>query len=363
MHIFLIFSSLSGFNSVFKLRFAIDIAVVYSIKGEKRYPGRCENQYSRKDVLLRDNFSVINESKANFDDIYALEDPRSYFSVLGGMDYMIPDIAAPVIRQILMRKAQTDGVDPVVLDVGCSYGINAAVQRFPLTFDTLRRRYSGREMAGLSTQELKRLDRNFYAAWPEKSGAKFIGLDISEPAIRYAKSVGLLEEGVAVDLENGSLSARDAEVLLPANVLLSTGCIGYVGEKTYRQLVSVTATPPWVISFVLRMFPYDKMASALSEIGLVTERLAGVTFVQRRFRDAEEFEGSLAALAAVGIETDGLESEGVYHAELYLSRPGDDVRACPLEDIVNITSGRNRPVGPRYVHVETSRGLEVALEP
>ena len=312
---------------------------------------------------MRDDFSIINASKANFDEIYVQEDPRSYFSVLGGMDYMIPDIAAPVIRQILTRKAQVDGVDPVVLDVGCSYGINAAVQRFPLTFDTLRRRYAGREMAGLPTEELKRLDRNFYAAWPEKSGAKFIGLDISEPAIRYAKSVGLLADGVAVDLENGSLSAQEAKVLRPANVLLSTGCIGYVGEKTYRQLASVTETPPWVISFVLRMFPYDKLANTLSEFGLVTERLAGATFVQRRFRDAEEFESSLAALAAVGIETDGLESEGLFHAELYLSRPAADVQACPLEDLVTITSGRNRPMGPRYVHVETNRGLQVAFEP
>lgn len=308
-------------------------------------------------------FSVINASKANFDDIYAMEDPRSYFSVLGALDYMIPDIAAPVIRQILARKAQIDGAEPVVLDVGCSYGINAAVQRFPLSVDTLRRRYAGRDMVGLSPDELKRLDRNFYAAWPEKSAARFLGLDISEPAIRYAKAVGLIEDGVAVDLESGFLSTEQAEVIRPANVLLSTGCIGYVSEKTYRKLVAVTETPPWVISFVLRMFPYDKLAGALAEHGLVTERLAGATFVQRRFRNADEFEGSLAALAARGVDTEGLESEGLFHAELYLSRPEADVRALPLEELVTVTSGRNRPVGPRFVHVETDEGIQVALEP
>jgi SAM-dependent methyltransferase len=309
------------------------------------------------------SFSDINEAKANFDNIYKMDDPRSYFSVLGALDYMIPDIAAPVIRQILARKTQTDGYEPVVLDVGCSYGINAAVQRFPLNFDMLRRRYATREMASLSSGELKLLDRNFYAAWPEKSGAKFIGLDISEPAIGYAKAVGLLEDGIAVDLENGDLSDAQAKIVRPANVLLSTGCIGYVGGKTFRKLVAATETPPWVISFVLRMFPYDRLADALAEHGLVTERLAGATFVQRRFRTPGEFESSLANLASRGVDTDGMESEGLFHAELYLSRPAADVREAPLEELVTVSSGRNRPIGPRYVHVETNRGLHVALEP
>jgi len=308
-------------------------------------------------------YSVINKAKANFDSIYESEDPRSYFSVLGALDYMIPDIAAPVIRQILARKAQVDGREPVVLDVGCSYGVNAALHRLPLTFDMLRRRYTCREMGAVSSEEVKRLDRNFFAAWPEKNDVKFLGLDISEPAIRYAKSVSLLADGVAVDLENDFLSSAQAQILRPANVLLSTGCVGYVSEKTFRKLVAVTETPPWVISFVLRMFPYDRLADALAEHGLVTERLAGATFVQRRFRSPEEFEGTLTALAARGVDTMGMESEGLFHAELYLSRPEADVQALPLDQLVTVTSGRNRPVGPRYVYAGTEEGPQVTIEP
>jgi hypothetical protein len=62
---------------------------------------------------------------------------------------------------------------------------------------------------------------------------------------------------------------------------------------------------PWVISVVLRMFPFDSFAAAFAKRGLVTERLAGARFVQRRFRDAEEFENSLAALSAVGVKASG----------------------------------------------------------
>jgi osmoprotectant transport system ATP-binding protein len=50
-------------------------------------------------------------------------------------------------------------------------------------------------------------------------------------------------------------------------------------------------------------------------------------------------------------------------AELFVSRPAADVRAAPLEKIVTVTSGRNRPVGTRYVQVESGEGERIALEP
>jgi SAM-dependent methyltransferase len=313
---------------------------------------------------LGTEFSRINQAKAIFDDIYIQEDPRSYFSVLGDLDYMIPDVAEPVIRQILSAKAYVTGTRPVVLDVGCSYGINAAVHRFPLTFGGLRHRYARREMKAVSSEELMRLDRNFYSSWPDVGLARFIGLDISAPAIRYATGAGLLDQGVVADLENNALTKDDARIVRPADVIMSTGCIGYVTEKTFGKLLDATEKTPWVISFVLRMFPFDELAKTFAQRGLVTERLAGVTFIQRRFRDAEEFENSLATLAKLGVDSTGLESEGLFHADLILSRPEADARAMPLDDIVTVASGRGRPIAPRYVHVESGDGLQVVtLEP
>ena len=312
---------------------------------------------------MRTDFSRINQSKAVFDDIYACDDPRAYFSVLGDLDYMIPDVAEPVVRQILAAKALATGFKPTVLDVGCSYGINAAVHRFPLTFGGLRHRYARREMRAIGSETLVRLDRSFYAAWPDVGLARFIGLDISAPAISYATGVGLLEQGIVADLETELLSTESARIIRSADVIMSTGCIGYVTEKTFSKILDATETRPWIISFVLRMFPFDSFAAMFAKRGLVTERLAGATFIQRRFRDAEEFESSLATLAALGVDATGLESEGLFHADLILSRPEADARAAPLKDIVTVASGRGRPIGPRYVHVEGNEGLQVALEP
>lgn len=105
---------------------------------------------------MNDSFESLNSSKANFDDVYHLPDPRGYFSVLGSLDYVIPDLAEPIVRQLLAARARKRGQHPVVLDVGCSYGINAAVQRFPVSFSTLRNRYARGEMAVLGPQELAR---------------------------------------------------------------------------------------------------------------------------------------------------------------------------------------------------------------
>lgn len=312
---------------------------------------------------MNSSFAAINMSKANFDEIYLRDDPRAYFSLLGSLDYMIPDLAEPVLRQLLTVHTQRYGGTPTVLDVGCSYGINAAVHRFPLSFRTLRSRYAQHEMMALSPGELARLDRHFYSGWPDIGLARFIGLDASAPAINYARSVGLIDGGVIADLERSALDAEGAGTMRNANVILSTGCIGYVTEKTFTQILRATQTTPWVVSFVLRMFPYDRLADALSQFGLVTERFSGATFVQRRFRDAREFTSTLAQLAELGIDTMGFESEGRFQADLFVSRPEADVRAAPLDELITITSGRHRPVGTRYVQVETEKGTQIALEP
>jgi len=312
---------------------------------------------------LIDNFSEINASKANFDSIYSMPDPRAYFSILGALDYMIPDIAEPVSRQILAACAQQKQRRLRVIDVGCSYGINAAVHRFPLNFDTLRRRYACHEIATLSPDELMRMDRNYFTSWPETGIADFIGLDISEPAVTYAKTAGLLRDGVIADLENHAITPQQAKIVSQADVILSTGCVGYVTEKTYSQLLDAMPRLPWVVSFVLRMFPYDRFEVTMASYGLVTEKLTSATFVQRRFRDEDEFEGTLQTLTQLGIDPTGFEADGLWHAELYLSRPAEDVRTMSLDDIVTVTSGRNRPTGARYVRVETGNGLQVAIEP
>lgn len=106
---------------------------------------------------------------------------------------------------------------------------------------------------------------------------------------------------------------------------------------------------PWVANFVLRMYDYGEVASTLSGFGLVTEKVPGVTFVQRRFSSRDEFEGTMEALRRQGIDPAGKESEGLLHAELYISRPQEAIDRVPLAELMSVTSGEGRRYGRRFV--------------
>src|SRR5690606_22977070 len=83
-----------------------------------------------------------SEVKANFDQIYTRDDPREYFRVLHGLDYIIPALARPVFRRICDTLTELRRRPINILDVGCSYGINAALLRSPVSMDRLAQRYA-----------------------------------------------------------------------------------------------------------------------------------------------------------------------------------------------------------------------------
>jgi hypothetical protein len=85
---------------------------------------------------------------------------------------------------------------------------------------------------------------------------------------------------------------------------------------------------PWVAVFALRWVSYEEISEVLSGYGLVTEKLDGYTFTQRRFADDAEREYVLAKLAKMGIDASGKEEEGWHHTDFYLSRRrgGDPAR-------------------------------------
>lgn len=274
-----------------------------------------------------------NASKASFDGIYDQPDPRGYFTVLGELDYDIPQRAHPVFRALLDAQAR-DGA--TVLDLGCSYGSNAALLRGDVTLGELYDRYSGDGQAALSTEELVASDRAFYSQRRRADSPRLLGLDVAENAIDYACRVGLLDDGWAEDLESADPSPRLATALADVTLITATGAVGYITDKTFDRLLGAASTtsPPWVATFVLRMFPYDDIAAVLADHGLVTERLDGVTFPQRRFASEQERDGVLAAVRARGLDPADMEEDGSYHSELYLSRPAEQVAAQPLPELL-----------------------------
>ena len=293
-----------------------------------------------------------NHAKASFDDIYSKDDPRDYYAVLGSLDYAIPDLASPILRQLASAWRERHGRPATLLDLGSSYGINAALFRYPLSFSTLRRRYGQRSMLKLPSAEVQSLDRNYFKAWPRTQPESIVVADISRPAVRYAVRSGLAEAGIDQSLENGIPSLGIAETLSEIDIVVSTGCVGYVTQNTFKSILKAARTQPWIVSFVLRMFDYTPIAAVLSRAGLKTEKLRSAAFVQRRFRDEDEAANVIEILEKQGIDPTGLESDGLLYAELFVSRPEAEVRAAPLDEVVTIANGRNLSFGARIMQVQ-----------
>lgn len=293
-----------------------------------------------------------NDAKASFDNLYAQEDPRDYFSVLGSLDYSIPDLAKPIFRRVAAAFRKKRGRPATVLDLGSSYGINAALFRFPLTVDMLRRRYARREMMALTSAQVRELDRSYFQSWPRTQPERLIAVDVSKPAVDYACEVGLADACVAHDFETQKAPPSVLEKLADVDIIISTGAVGYITEKTFDALIKASGRTPWIVSFCLRMFDYEPIAKRLGADGLATEKLKSAAFVQRRFQDEEEARQVLDVLKARGVDATGLESEGLLFAELFVSRPQADVNALPLDELVRVVSGRNLSFGPRLVQVK-----------
>ncbi|WP_070011899.1 methyltransferase type 12 [Streptomyces abyssalis] len=288
--------------------------------------------------------------KVTLDHIYNGPDPRAYFRELRKLDYCVPQQAKPYFAKLIEEYRDTTQVAvPKVLDIGCSYGINAALLKYDVTMDALYARYCDEHLAGggprtgagtepgkgsgtgtaegaraeEAPEALLARDRKLARSHRPARPLRFVGLDTSGSALAYALEAGFLDDVVHADLERNEPSARQRAQFAGTDLVISTGCIGYVTERTLTRIVrSMGGHRPWMAHFVLRMFPFGPVERALEELGYSTV-CAGDVFRQRRFASPQEQTQVLETMKEAGVDPEGLEADGWLHARLYLSRPSD----------------------------------------
>jgi predicted TPR repeat methyltransferase len=281
----------------------------------------------------KDRFEHINEDKEVMDDIYDQPDPRAYFRELNKLNYTIPDTAKPIFQKLMnhIRNRRDDTIH--LLDLGCSYGVNSAILKHDLSMNALYEHWGHESMVEATSQEIGAYDQQFYERIDDPEDMKMIGLDMAENAISFAMKSGLLDAGIVANLETDMLSAQAIETLAPVDMVMSTGCVGYLTEKSFDRFLPAVSEgqKPWIANFVLRMFPFDAIEKSMDKCGYVTEKLEGQTFFQRQFASDHEQDQVLKRLHDRGIDASGKEAEGHFVAEFYLSRPIDEAKEIPIE--------------------------------
>ncbi len=285
------------------------------------------------------------QSKANFDGVYDLPDPRGYFEALGALDYRAPEHGRRVFSALLRAMRRGGGPPPRVLDLCCSYGVNATLLKHDLILDDLYAHYDSKELTELSSEELTTTDAAFYASRRNPSPPEVVGTDVATNAVSYALRAGLLDAGTAENLEAYEPTGALRRAARGAGLVTVTGGVGYIWERTFERVLSSIMdnppngrpddrTSPWVAAFAVRFVDYSPIASVLARRGLDTEKLSTRTFPQRRFENAGEREHVLRELAAAGIDPAGKEEAGWYHADLYLSRPAAEASEVSTDDLL-----------------------------
>lgn len=261
-----------------------------------------------------------DDGKAGFDHIYNQPDPRDYYRVLGALDYEIPERARPTFRTLL---AAAGNAPATVLDVCCSYGVNAALMRCDLQLDDVFDHYRDPALDGLDPESLRAADRAFYGGRRRPDAPRVLGLDLAPRAVGYAKDIGLLADGWSENLENDDPSDGLRAGIAEVDLVTITGGVGYVTERTFDRLLSVfpAGRKPSVAAFVLRRYSVEAITGALAAHGLHRVDTGAATYPQRRFADDTEREATVRALEQLGIDPTGKEADGRYHADLFVFAP------------------------------------------
>lgn len=272
-----------------------------------------------------DGAESVAGGKSRFDDIYDRPDPRAYFQRLAPLEYEIPHHAQPVFRQVAADRAALDDGHrgrPAMLDVCCSYGVNAALVNHDVTLAEMYERYTSPECRTMSRTELAARDKEFYAERRRPGAVPVFGLDVAAPAVQYALEVGLLDAAFTDDLEQGPPGAGLKAALAEVGLITLTGGGSYITARTFTALLEGTRRPVWVSAFVLRTVSYQPIVRALAAHGLSTTVDVSRTYPQRLFTDERERRYAIEAVRALGGDPTGREGDGRFHSLRYESRPG-----------------------------------------
>lgn len=269
-----------------------------------------------------------------FDETYDQPDCRAYFRMMDSLGYRNQHHATAAFRAGLGALCRLRGIAaPRILDFASSYGIVTLLMRYEVTLEDVFARYRAPEFDGLSSAEVIARDRDWLRALPRRTPPlHVIGLDIMPNAVAYGHAVGLFDEGYAEDLETSGPSDAFAAALGQVDMIVECGSVAQLMPRALdRLLVACGPCKPWLMTSPIRGNERAAAAEVLRAHGMVQEQLPVPPFVHRRFEGPDEQARAIANARAVGHETDGVETNGHFHAQVLLARPVEEAEASPVD--------------------------------
>jgi hypothetical protein len=259
--------------------------------------------------------------KKDFTDIYTQKFPNDYLKEMQRLHYRIPDKTKPLylsLAEHLFKKLSR----PInILDIGSSYGINSTLMKYDLKMEDLDDFFLQENNPNMEQT------KQFFKKFPSNDNLNFYQIDISEPALRFSEDAKLCKTGICVNLETGSLPIKE---IPPIDLVIATGCIGYIGYKAFSNLFELikkqqtdnsqsNIDKPIFAFSVLRMFDMEKIQKTFDYYGYSLVKTDLDPIRQRRFSDSDERQQTISLLNSRGINTKGFEDDGHFYAHFYIA--------------------------------------------
>ena len=259
--------------------------------------------------------------KKDFTDIYTQKDPTPYLEEMKNLGYRIPDQTKPLYKHLVERILNYKKKPVKVLDLGSSYGINSALLNHQLVMEELDDFFVDN-----NPQPSVKSTQSFFNDLPNNdNNLEFYLVDTSSPALNFAEKAGLCENSFCFNLEKESGSSEFGKTIRDIDLIISTGCVGYIGWKSFARLFDniVDARAPFpVFAFtVLRMFPMDDIENVFKKNNFALTKTKIGPLKQRRFNDETEMSDTLDLLKNRKLDTKNLEEAGYYFADFYVGGP------------------------------------------
>jgi len=266
--------------------------------------------------------------KKDFTNIYTKYSPYEYLKEMRRLSYRIPDYTKPLYIQIAQQLVDKLKRPIHIVDLGSSYGINSSLMRYDLNMSDLDQFFLRKDSPPTrydSFEFFKKQDN-------QNSNFNFYQIDISEPALKFSEDVGLCKNSICVNLESDYQKLPDD--FLPIDMVIATGCIGYIGYKAFSNLFELIKKqksnlpqsnmqeifPTFAFS-VLRMFDIQKIFNTFDHYGYSLKKTDIASIPQRQFADSEEKNQTLTLLHRKGIDTKWYEDDGNFYADFYVGTP------------------------------------------
>lgn len=261
-----------------------------------------------------------------FDDIYNLDDCSAYFRAMDHAGFCTAHHAVAQFRKTRDALARLRGLEAVnVMDFASGYGIAAALMRHDIKLDDVLCRYRDGWFDQASAKDIIAADAKWYGGHRRRGlQDRFAGIDIAARALSYGCDVGIFDAGFAEDLQANAPSDDLQHWLSTCDLIVECGSVAHMLPGALARVLDAAERRPWVITAPIRGNDTAEAIEVMQSRGMVVEVLDVPPFRHRRFADVDEQARAIANARARGHDTDGYESAGYFHAQLFLARPEDE---------------------------------------